>query len=472
MSVTYTISAQENYSKTMPKTLDTDAIQRAIASETASRGPLSQSELARRLGVSQATISRVLANTRRALRLGRGRGSCYVFTRDVAGVGSSVPVFRVNASGSLVPDGTLSPVFDRGFAWTWPDGTAQYFEGWPDLLQPLRPSGFLGRHIPTAHPELSLPTRLEDWSDDHTLRYATALGWNMPGDRIVGASAQQSFLRASGQRLSTPANERLWIYSRRVDDVLGAGGGSSAGGEQPKFLSIVDGRACIVKFSPDLSRGDAVARRWADLLVCEHLALETLQTLGVPISTSRIFVDDARTFLEIERFDRVGTHGRRAVLPLRVLQAEFVDAAGEDWVSVAHDLERQGLAPHGVSSRLATQHAFGRLIGNTDMHLGNASVFLDGRSIVDTTPAYDMLPMLWAPVAGDLPNRTFDPSPPPSHEFEIFSDVLEAALRFWVRVVDDERISGEFRDIARSAAAHLKGLETLIPRLPSREPET
>ncbi|MEL6339410.1 MAG: HipA domain-containing protein [Myxococcota bacterium] len=456
----------------MPKTVDTDAIRRAIASETASRGPLSQSELARRLGVSQATISRILDGTSRALRLGRGRGSRFVFTREVAGVGSAVAVFRVDQSGRLVADGTLSPVFDHGFAWTWADGSAKYFEGWPYLLEPLRPSGFLGRHVPTAHPELSLPTRLEDWSDDHVLRYATALGWNMPGDRIVGTSAQRSFLRASGLRLSTPASERMRLYAQRVDDLLGADAGSSAGGEQPKFLSMVDGRACIVKFSPDLSRGDAVARRWADLLVCEHLALQTLKTLGVPASTSRIFIDDARTFLEIERFDRVGHHGRRAVLPLRVLQAEFVDAPGEDWVSVARDLERQGLAPLGATSRLATQQAFGRLIGNTDMHLGNVSVFLDGRSITDTTPAYDMLPMLWAPVAGDLPNRTFDPLPPASHEFEIFSDVLDAALRFWAQVVDDERISGEVRDIAQSNSARLKELQTLIPRLPSRELET
>ena len=47
---------------------------------------------------------------------------------------------------------------------------------------------------------------------------------------------------------------------------------------------------------------------------------------------------------------------------------------------------------------------YGKLIGNTDMHLGNVSFRFRpdprGRVQLNLAPAYDMLPMLYAPLSG------------------------------------------------------------------------
>lgn len=61
----------------------------------------------------------------------------------------------------------------------------------------------------------------------------------------------------------------------------GTAGGSSAGGEQPKFCTVTARRAVLVKFSPT---GDSPpSERLRDLLVCEHLAIQTLARPVCPL---------------------------------------------------------------------------------------------------------------------------------------------------------------------------------------------
>ncbi|MEO1483827.1 MAG: HipA domain-containing protein [Myxococcota bacterium] len=450
----------------MRKSVNKESIERAIAQETASSGPLSQSQLAKRLNLSQATLSRVLSRMPRAVRLGRGRASRFAVRREVLGVDESLPVYRISPEAELIADGELIPLFDKGFAWIRPDGRADHFDGWPYALEPLRPSGYLGRHIPRAHPELDFPARLEDWNDDDVLRYASRLGWNMPGDRLVGDTPQHSFLRSVGVQHPAPSIERETQFRNHVDGSLSEGLGSSAGGEQPKFLTVVDQRAMIVKFSPSLEGEGPIARRWADLLVCEHLAFETLNAAGITSSKSEIVVDESRFYLQVERFDRIGRHGRRGVLSLRVLQAEFGESRDTSWLGVARDLERQGRAPPSVAEHIRLQQTFGRLIGNTDMHLENASVFLDGTSIVGPTPVYDMLPMKWAPTSNELRPRALEPAPPRSFEMPVFFECLRLANEFWSKVRNDPRVSEEFRTVAGESEESLRQLQALTRHLP------
>ncbi|MEL6196041.1 MAG: HipA domain-containing protein [Myxococcota bacterium] len=442
----------------MPPALDHTAIRAQIASETAAWGPLSQQELANRLGVSQPTISRALRNYPRALRVQRGPAARVLIARDVHGVGHSAPVFRVDEHVRLVPDGTLYPVFDHGFFWEWLDGTTRLFQGWPYLLDPLRPSGFLGACIASQHPELQLPTRIADCTDDDLFRFATKAAWNMPGDRIVGIRAQQRFLEATQIAPRPLAHELRVEHARRVDDVLGGDPGSLVDGQQPKFVSYVRGRACIVKFSPSPDDDPSVAQRWADLLVSEHLALQTLREHGLSAAHTAITTNNGRVFLEIERCDRVGEHGRRGVLSLHALAAEFAEAPATDWRSAANELVAKGLFDPDHVTLLARLQTFGRLIGNIDMHLGNASVFLDGRSVRNVTPAYDMLPMLWAPSRDTLPHPDFEPVPAALHERPHFPAMCDAALDFWNRVQRDARISPSFRDIATQAFTRLTSM--------------
>ena len=64
--------------------------------------------------------------------------------------------------------------------------------------------------------------------------------------------------------------------------------------------------------------GSAAEQRWADLLVCEHLALQALAMLpGLAAAPSAIVVQHAgRTLLEVERFDRHGLWGRSPLVSL------------------------------------------------------------------------------------------------------------------------------------------------------------
>ena len=94
---------------------------------------------------------------------------------------------------------------------------------------------------------------------------------------------------------------------------------------------------------------------------------------------------------------------------------------------------------------------FGQLIGNTDMHDGNLS--FEPRMSPATTslilaPAYDMLPMLYAPQRGvELPQVNFAPRLPLPAERAAWTYAATAAEQFWSRAADDARIGAEFRAI-------------------------
>ena len=84
-------------------------------------------------------------------------------------------------------------------------------------------------------------------------------------------------------------------------------------------------------------------RRWSDLLVCEHLALETLYSeLAIPAARSAIHCYAGRTFLEVLRFDRIGAHGRSQLCSLASQNGALLGKAGLFWPAVAAALLRQG----------------------------------------------------------------------------------------------------------------------------------
>jgi hypothetical protein len=92
-----------------------------------------------------------------------------------------------------------------------------------------------------------------------------------------------------------------------AEQAVGAGvAGSSAAGEFPKFTAAREFERSatphiIVKFSA--ADDSPAVRRWADLLVCEPLALECARRLpGVESARSRIVQYGGRTFLEVERY--------------------------------------------------------------------------------------------------------------------------------------------------------------------------
>jgi hypothetical protein len=164
-----------------------------------------------------------------------------------------------------------------------------------------------------------------------------------------------------------------------------------------------------------------------DLLVAECLALETLRAFGQSSTNARLIDGRERVFLEVDRFDRT-ERGRRGVLSLEALDAEFVGmvAAGM-WSASVDALAGVGVVSPQDATRVRWLSSFGSLIGNTDMHLGNLSFFARGARVVGLAPAYDMLPMLYAPHQGHLPARSLTLAPPTTLDARISGETCVAA---------------------------------------------
>lgn len=420
-------------------------------------------------GISRATLSRQVVGAGDVIvRLGGSRRTRYACRRLVRGQHSLLPLYRIDATGSghvvgnlslVMPEGSALELFEP-FAWPLDAGSMRdgWFEGLPYPLLDLRPQGFLGRHFARAqHASLAVSDNPEHWSDDDLVHVLVLQGHDQPGDWILGDMAYQQALDARANRESRvlPAAALAKQYPALANYAMQHGtAGSSAGGEFPKFTAVrlIDGEPVhvIVKFSgQDTS---PAVQRWADLLVCEHLALTNLPPdLGVPAARSTLHQYEGRTFLEVARFDRVGAHGRRAICSVGSLNAALLGKAGANWPTLAAALKARHGLPADEVEKVQRLWWFGRLIANTDMHEGNLA-FQPG---LTTAPAYDMLPMLYAPSrSGELPVTPFTPPMALPSEQPAWQRAATAAILFWRRCAEDSRISESFRaTCALNAAA-------------------
>lgn len=409
-------------------------------------GVLSSAQLQAQLGVSQPTVSRALApllQSGQVQKVGAARSQRYVLPRTVAGVGREVPVMRVDAQGRASPFARLVPL-EGGAIWVdEADGLSQKHGGLPWFLDDMRPQGFMGRTFAHAHPALQLGNDPRHWTDDDVLRALALFGDDLPGNLIVGEAAFQRFHTLPGRASRADSAQD---YPRLAEAAMqGLHPGSSAGGEQPKFCTVRDGRPVIVKFSPG---GDApVDQRLRDLLVCEHLALQTLANAGLPAAHTEIFSGAGRVFLEAQRFDRT-TQGRIGMVSLMVYDAEYVGEM-DNWAATANRMAARGLLTAADARTLRLLEAYGVLIANTDRHYGNISLILDNDDWT-LSPTYDMLPMLYAPVGGELVARDFSARglQPTAATLPEWPQAQTLARTFWQTVVSDARVSDAFRATA------------------------
>ena len=423
------------------------------------KSPRSAKEICQQLEISQPVFSRALATLKAEILIsGRARATRYALRREIPGVGSSIPLFRVDAEGVVAHFANLQAIHPKGFFLevNAEKSQGQFFEDLPYLLDDLRPAGFLGRLVPKAHPVVGYPQDIRNWNSDHCLHYFTNFGWNLIGDLILGEPALEIFLkRSQGQAIQNSPiiseRDRPFAYPKLASEVLTFGdAGSSAGGEQPKFL-VVGKKAetlthLLVKFSP--RQQGALAQRRADLLVCEHIAHQTLSRFGKAAAQSEILQSDSTTFLEVQRFDRIGINGRKGIISLAALDAQFVGSVGT-WKAASQQLLVRGTVDEATHQEICWLELFGRSIGNTDMHLWNISFFTEDNKVTALTPVYDMLPMLYAPQHEQLIERQLEPPVESPLYGAIFKEVTEAAAAFWRAVSVDQRISAEFREIAR-----------------------
>lgn len=432
---------------------------------------VSASDLAHQLGVSVPTLHRMLQELDGAVVVtGKARRTRYALRRALRGDLAELPLYEVDQAGraelatplALVhPQGTCMSLADTG--WPVPDGSRDgWWDGLPYPLHDMRPQGYMGRQFARAeHRRLAVSANPQEWSDDDVLVVLSRSGSDVSGNLILGNAACEHWQRskvAPPNPLKARALGRA--YAGLAEQAIAAGvPGSSAAGEFPKFPALRElaGSATphvLVKFSG--ADGSPAVRRWADLLVCEHLALECAAALpGVEGASSRIVVHGGRTFLEVERFDRHGLFGRSRLVSLATLDAALLGDGSTDWTRLAGRLATAGLlAPEDVE-RIRHLWWFGRLIANTDMHTGNLSFRPQGSLAL--APAYDMLPMLYAPLpGGEVPARVFEPPLPLPPQRSTWTAACAAAVSFWTRASRDARIGEEFRRMCGSNAQRLR----------------
>jgi len=435
---------------TMPST--TDAAERLLS--FLSTGIRSGVEIQQRLKCSQPTVSRLLAQVSgRVVTIGRARARRYARLRDVQGLGSEFPVYRIDSDGNAHTVGALIAVALDEFLWRPAVGSEQVFRSLPWFLADLYPDGFVGRaFVRRLHLELGLPPRGIDWRDDHVLIALARRGEDTMGNLVVGRESIEryfSMVRAPNEAIGSDAIAET--YARLATEAMnGQPSGSSAGGEQPKFTAVIerDGalQNVLVKFSPPINTDAGL--RWADLLICEDHALRIIREIAaIPSAQSRIVEAGERVFLETVRFDRIGPIGRLPIISLRAVDSEF-HGFQDTWSNAANRLAADSRLSPTDASAMRWLSVFGNLIGNNDQHFGNISlVMVDGSKLFTLAPAYDMLPMIYRPADGAAHASPIDPTPASPGAPEEWLAALKCAVLFWERAGEDPRISSGFRQL-------------------------
>lgn len=148
----------------------------------------------------------------------------------------------------------------------------------------------------------------------------------------------------------------------------------------------------------------------------------------------------------------MGPHGRRGLVSLEALDAAFFGSVDTPWTEAADRLLADGWLSQGDANRLALLWWFGTLIGNTDMHYGNISLFLDESYPLELAPTYDMVPMRYRPdLEGSFAADPIVPAPPPQAG-AMWVRAGELAARFWVSLARHGRVTPAFRTLATQNA--------------------
>lgn len=420
------------------------------------QGPATARQLADIMGISQPTVSRALkALGDDVVRIGSGPSIQYAL-HDVFRGFSSAPIYRITEEGQVKSLGKLIPVHPDGFVMAQTDKVCLHSDGLPWWLFDMRPQGYLGRAYASAYSaELGLPPNPEDWKDADVIRALLAHGHDAVGNLVIGEKARNQFL---AMPLPAPVDRAKTYPALALAVSSGEAPGSSAGGEQPKFCTYTERGHVIVKFT---TPGDnPISERWRDLLLAEHLALNVL---GVETA---VFDFGEQRFLEIPRFDRTGPLGRIGLFSLRALEAEFIGRARDAWPILVNALVNQGYVHPDAAIATARLWAFGTLIGNTDMHHGNLSFISGHGRPYHLAPAYDILPMGFAPKSGGEIVNTLRPATLLDViSGEIWQEALALAEHFFALARDCRRFSTNFTPCLAALRHHLDEASSRISRL-------
>lgn len=429
------------------------------------RGLLTSAQLQQATGKSQATISRALvALEPDVVPIGKARSTRYALPKSIMDFSGEQALYLTDASGASTRWGTLYFLDDDRAHVVAANGSISVTSraDLPWFLAPLRPQGFLGR---LRGQSLGFAdSNPDNWTLEQVLFVLIAHEHDHPGAFSLGQESGELMPIAP-----LDVAERAKHYddlAQNVNQTLPAG--SSAGGEQPKFLAHIDAptgyERLIVKFSPP--RGTPFGERWHDLLHTELIAAQVLQAHGFAVATARIVLSERRTYLESVRFDRVRAGGKRHVVSLAAIHRAFVAGAQQNWAATADSLAARGHLSADDAAKIATLREFGRLIGNTDMHFGNLSLLVDDLQKLSSpqfqlAPVYDMLSMAYKPgeFQDDLGYTPLPAQRPPPGDAGEWGRALKMAREFWTSLANLDAVSAGMRAVASS---NLKTVETHI----------
>lgn len=419
------------------------------------RGPATTSTLAASTGMTRQTVNRKLRTLGDAvIKFDKVRPPLYYAATEAFGAGDEIDLAAVDPHGNTNRLGFLRPLAHGGFyLQTTPiapkvlrgDKEDGLFDGLPYFFFDMRPQGFMGRQIARSLNTQSdmFPPDPRDWSQEQIGRYLVANGDDLPGNLKIGKMALDRVRRP-------PQKSRREDYPELADKAVeGETFGSSAGGEQAKFATYSRGREAhvIVKFSPKGS--GELATRWRDILITEYIASEVLHEKNIPAAELYIFEQGDRLFLESVRFDRTREYGRLPLISMHAIDSEF-SGAGSGWLNVAVKLNKRGLISWQHLYDIAVYWGFGRLINNTDMHLGNISFSIDGSGF-SLAPIYDMCSMGFSPKStGEIPLPAFSmpdiDGPLGAIKGSIpIPMIKEMAKAFWIKLEKSEGISDDLK---------------------------
>lgn len=424
-----------------------------------SQGAASSVTVQAALRISQATASRLLKQLDDEIMVcGQGKRTRYALALPIGPAASQQPIWMTDTDGQTRCMGTLSWL-EKSQMYVQGDGFDEMFQAsaqalLPWYLSPLRAQGFLGRLLAHQLEPLGVAANPETW-DAQSVLLAALHTHDAPGALLLGHGSENTHTSPS----SLPAEQpQAVLDALAVDVAQNLPAGSSAAGEQPKFVALNHQQEpVLVKFSPPA--GTPYGERWRDLLCAELLCNQVLQDHGFAVAQSQIVQSASRTYLISQRFDRVGAQGRRHVVSIGAAHLGFVKQPYVNWAATADALAHRGKLSAPQAAQLQALLQFGRLIGNTDMHRGNASLFVAGASLPEIkqgafslAPVYDMLPMRWKP---DLMLGMPDYAPFDLDLSRAEPSTRAMARQFWQRLSEQPMVSAALQAVAKAMAARL-----------------